>query len=138
VAEPFTTSLTVSLYAAVALALPVILWQLWAYLAPAVDERRQQSIAHLVLVASLLLAGGTAFADWVVLPSTIPFLLGFDDQLYEIEVRARDYYSFAALTILGVGVLFELPVFLLGLVRLGSSPQPGCGGTAASASPPWP
>jgi sec-independent protein translocase protein TatC len=119
VAEPFTTSLTVSVYTAVALALPVLLWQLWSYLAPAVDERRQRSIAHLVLVASLLLGGGMAFAYWVVLPSTIPFLLTFDDDLYQIEVRARDYYSFAALTIGGIGLLFEMPVFLLGLVRLG-------------------
>ena len=119
VAEPFTTSLTVSAYAAVALALPVLLWQLWAFLAPAVDERHQRTIARLVLVGSLLLGGGMAFAYWVVLPSTIPFLLGFNDDLYQIEVRARDYYSFAALTILGVGALFELPVILLGLVRLG-------------------
>jgi len=119
VAEPFTTSLAVSAYAAVALALPVLLWQAWAYLAPAVDERRQQSIARLVLVAALLLGAGMAFAYWVVLPSTIPFLLGFNDDLFQIEVRARDYYSFASLTILGIGLLFELPVFLLGLVRLG-------------------
>jgi sec-independent protein translocase protein TatC len=119
VAEPFTTSLMVSLYAAVALALPVLLWQAWAYLAPAVDEHRQRSIARLVLVASLVLAGGMAFAYWVVLPSTIPFLLDFDQELYQIEVRGRDYYSFAALTVVGVGFLFELPVFLLGLVRLG-------------------
>jgi sec-independent protein translocase protein TatC len=119
VAEPFTTSLMVSVYAAIALALPVVLWQAWAFLAPAVDERRQRSIARLVLVASLVLAGGMAFAYWVVLPSTIPFLLEFDDELYQIEVRGRDYYTFAALTVVGVGALFELPVFLLGLVRLG-------------------
>jgi sec-independent protein translocase protein TatC len=55
----------------------------------------------------------------VVLPSTIPFLLEFDDELYTIEVRGKDYYSFAAFTVVGVGALFELPVFLLGLVRLG-------------------
>jgi sec-independent protein translocase protein TatC len=119
VAEPFTTSLTVSLYAAIALALPVLLWQTWAYLAPVVDEGRQRDVARLVLVASLLLAGGMAFAYWIVLPATIPFLLGFDAELYQVEVRARDYYSFAALTVVGVGALFDLPVFLLGLVRLG-------------------
>jgi sec-independent protein translocase protein TatC len=118
-AEPFTTSLTVSFYAAVALASPVLAWQLWAYLAPALDERRQGSIVRLTMVASLLLAAGMAFAYLVVLPSTIPFLLGFDDELYQIEVRARDYYSFAAFVIVGVGGLFELPVILLGLVRLG-------------------
>jgi sec-independent protein translocase protein TatC len=119
VAEPFTTSLMVAFYAALALALPVLLWQAWAYLAPALDESSQRSIARLVLLASLVLACGMAFAYWVVLPSTIPFLLDFDDELYQIEVRARDYYSFAALTVVGVGALFELPVFLLGLVRLG-------------------
>ena len=112
VAEPFTTSIAVSLYAAFGLALSVILWQAWAYLAPAVDERRQRTIVRLVLVASLLLAGGMAFAYWVVLPSTIPFLLEFDEGLYDIEVRARDYYTFAAFTIVGVGVLFDLPAFL--------------------------
>jgi sec-independent protein translocase protein TatC len=117
-AEPFTTSLTVSLYAAVALALPVLLWQTWAYLAPAVDEHQQRSIVRLVIVATALLAAGMAFAYWVVLPAAIPFLLDFDAELYQTEVRARDYYSFAAFTIVGVGVLFDLPVFLLGLVRL--------------------
>jgi sec-independent protein translocase protein TatC len=119
VAEPFTTSLLVSFYAAFAVSLPVFFWQAWAFLAPALDERTQKSIARLVVLAALVLAGGMAFAYWVVLPSTIPFLLDFDDELYQIEVRARDYYSFAALTVVGVGVLFELPVFLLGLVRLG-------------------
>jgi sec-independent protein translocase protein TatC len=119
VAEPFTTSLLVSFYAALALSLPVLFWQAWAYFAPALDERTQKSIARLVVLGSLVLAAGMAFAYWVVLPSTIPFLLDFDDELYQIEVRARDYYSFAALTVVGVGALFELPVFLLGLVRIG-------------------
>jgi sec-independent protein translocase protein TatC len=138
VAEPFTTSLTVSLYAAVALALPVFLWQAWAYLAPALDEERQRSVAPLVVVASLLLVGGMAFAYWVVLPSTIPFLLGFDDELYQTEVRARDYYAFAAFTVVGVGALFELPVFLLGLVRLGvlvsTRSRPSCRRSPCSSS----
>src|SRR5918992_1630144 len=88
-----------------------------AALAAAVEETRQRDVARLVLVAAVLLAGGMAFAYWVVLPSTIPFLLGFDDELFQIEVRARDYYSFAAFTVVGVGLLFELPVFLLGLVE---------------------
>src|SRR5919106_6755759 len=56
VAEPFTTSLVVSFYAAVAF--PVLLWQLWAYLAPALDPRRQRNVFQLVLVALALLAGG--------------------------------------------------------------------------------
>jgi sec-independent protein translocase protein TatC len=60
-----------------------------------------------------------AFAYWVVLPNAVPFLVNYDSDLYQAQVRARDYYSFAAITILGCGVLFELPIFILGLVRLG-------------------
>src|ERR687896_10160 len=108
-----------ALAAAFGLTFPILLWQVWAYLVPTVEETRQRDVARLVLVAAVLLTGGMAFAYWVVLPSTIPFLLGFDDELFQIEVRARDYYSFAAFTVVGVGLLFELPVFLLGLVRLG-------------------
>jgi sec-independent protein translocase protein TatC len=119
-AEPFMTSLTVSAYAAFAVAFPLFLWQLWAFLAPAMETSSQKTIARLVFVATILLVGGMAFARFVVLPATIPFLLGFDNEIYgNILIRAREYFSFAAFTIVGVGVLFELPVFLLGLVRLG-------------------
>jgi sec-independent protein translocase protein TatC len=119
VAEPFMTSLTVAFYAAVALALPVLLWQLWSFLAPAFEETSQKAVARMVIFATALFACGAAFAYWVVLPSAVPFLLGFDSDLYNIQVRARDYYSFASFSILAVGLLFELPVFILGFVRLG-------------------
>ena len=65
------------------------------------------------------MAAGMAFAYWVVLPNAVPFLLEYDSELYNAQVRAREYYSFAAITILGCGVFFELPIFILGLVRLG-------------------
>jgi sec-independent protein translocase protein TatC len=117
--EPFTTSFNVAFYAAVALAIPILVWQIWAFLAPAFEERQQQTIVRLVVAATILLAAGMAFAYWVVLPNAIPFLLNYDSDLYHAEVRAREYYSFAAVTILGCGVLFELPIFILGLVRLG-------------------
>lgn len=118
VAEAFMTSFTVSLYAALAIALPVLLYQLWSFLAPAFEETDQRVVARLVLVASALFVCGMAFAYWIVLPAAIPFLVTFDSELYTNLVRARDYYSFSALTILGVGLLFELPIFILGLVRL--------------------
>ena len=119
VAEPFTTSVTVSLYAAVGLALPVVLWQLWSYLAPAFEERTQRTVAALVLFATVLLAAGIVFAYTVVLPAAVHFLTNFDSGLYDIQVRAKDYYSFVMLVLLGVGVVFELPIFIVSLVRLG-------------------
>jgi sec-independent protein translocase protein TatC len=117
--EPFATSFNVAFYAAVALAIPVLVWQTWAFLAPAFEEKQQRTVVRMVVVATLLLAAGMAFAYWIVLPNAIPFLLDYDSELYNAQVRAKEYYSFAAVTILGCGVLFELPIFILGLVRLG-------------------
>jgi sec-independent protein translocase protein TatC len=117
--EPFITSFTVALYAAIAIAVPILVWQLWAFLAPAFAEPSQAVVVRLVAAATVLLFCGMAFAYWVVLPNTIGFLLGFDADLYDTQLRAREYFSFAALLILGVGVMFELPIFILGLVRLG-------------------
>jgi sec-independent protein translocase protein TatC len=119
VAEPFMTSFTVSLYAAVCVALPMIVYQLWAFLAPAFDDKDQKVMSRLVLIATGLFVSGILFAYFIVLPSATPFLLGFDSELYDIQLRARDYYSFVALTSLLTGVIFELPVLLLGLVRIG-------------------
>ena len=118
-AEPFTTSFNVAFYAAVALAIPILVWQAWAFLAPAFEVGQQHTIVRLVVVATILLAAGMAFAYWIVLPTAVPFLLNFDSDVYNSQVRAREYYSFAAVTILACGILFELPIFILGLVRLG-------------------
>ena len=117
--EPFTTSLNVAFYAALAVSIPILVWQLWAFLAPAFEEQSQRTVAKLVIAATFLLACGMAFAYFVALPVIVDFLLNFDDELYDTQVRAREYFSFAALMILGFGVLFELPILILGLVRLG-------------------
>jgi sec-independent protein translocase protein TatC len=117
--EAFTTSFMVAFYGALALSLPVLLWQLWSFLAPAFQETSQKVVARLVGVATALFAGGMAFAYWVVLPAAIPFLLNFDSDVYQNEIRARPYFSFAATTLFALGLLFELPVVILALVRLG-------------------
>jgi sec-independent protein translocase protein TatC len=117
--EAFSTSFMVAFYAAVALALPILLWQLWSFLAPAFEETSQAVVVRLVGAATALFAGGMAFAYWVALPAAIPFLLNFDSDLYNNQIRAGPYYSFAATSIFGLGLLFELPIVILGLVRLG-------------------
>lgn len=119
VTEPFVTSVKVSLYAGFALALPVILWQLWSFLAPAIEENAQRVVAAFVALASGLFAGGLAFAYWVVLPAGVHFLLNYDTDLYTPQVRASYYYSFAALLLVAIAVVFEMPIFILALVRLG-------------------
>ena len=116
--EPFATSISVSLYAALLVALPVIFWQIWAFLAPAFEEHRQRSMATLVAFATVLGLGGVAFGYFVILPAAIHFLTSYDSSYFEIQVRARDYYRFTTFVLLGVATAFEVPVFVLALVRL--------------------
>jgi sec-independent protein translocase protein TatC len=118
VLEPFSTSVIVSLYAAFLIALPIIFWQTWAFLAPAFEERHQRSMAALVAFATVLGLGGVAFGYWVVLPPAVHFLTGYDSSHFNILIRARDYYSFTSLVLLAVAITFEVPVFVLALVRL--------------------
>ena len=118
VAEPFMTSFTVSLYAAFVLALPILFWQAWAFLAPALAEPSQRLIGGLVAFAAGLAGLGLAFGYFVVMPPAIHFLTHFDDHLYRIQIRAKDYYSFVSLCLLATTVVFEVPLFVLGLTRL--------------------
>jgi sec-independent protein translocase protein TatC len=119
VAEPFLTSFKISLIVGIGLSLPVLLWQLWSFLAPAFEEGSQRIVATFVVFSTFLLVAGVAFAYYVVLPKALHFLTHYDDSLYHIEIRARDYFSFTLLVLVGVGVVFELPIFVLALVRLG-------------------
>lgn len=119
VTEPLVTSIKVSLWAGFAVALPVILWQLWSFFAPAVEEHAQRIVAVFVGISTVLFAGGLAFAYWVVLPPGVKFLTNYDSNLYTIEVRASYYYSFAAFLLVAIALVFELPIFVLAMVRLG-------------------
>lgn len=119
VAEPFMTSFMVSLYAALAVAIPVIVYQVWSFLAPAFEEKDQKIVSRLMAFATVLFVGGILFSYFVVLPAATPFLLGFDSDQYDIQIRARDYFSFVAMTSIAIGFLFELPIIILSLVRIG-------------------
>jgi len=118
VLEPFTMSIMISFYAALLIALPIVFWQVWAFLAPAFDERYQRSVGILVVFAAALSVAGIAFGYFIVLPPAVHFLTNYDSQHYDILIRARDYYSFTSLLLLAVALAFEIPVFVLGLVRL--------------------
>src|SRR3954454_23757374 len=119
VAEPFVTSFMVSVYAALVIALPIVLWQVWAFFAPAVTDRSQRTVAALVAFSGALALGGLAFGYWVVLPNALHFLTNYDSHLYTIQIRAPDYFSFTSTVLLAVIGIFELPVVILGCVRLG-------------------
>ncbi len=118
VTEPFTTSVKVSLAAAIAVTLPILLYQLWSFLAPAIEEHTQRTVSAFVLLSSLLFAGGVAFSYLVVLPRALTFLTNFGEENFQIEIRASYYFSFVTVTLLASGLAFQMPIFILALVRL--------------------
>jgi sec-independent protein translocase protein TatC len=118
VTEPFFISFKVSFYAAICVALPVLLYQLWSFLAPAVDESVQRVLSIFVAVATLLFAAGLTFGYLVLLPRALTFLTEYDDNLYDVQIRASYYYGFVSVALLGMALVFELPIFVLALVRL--------------------
>ena len=118
VTEPFTTSVKVSFIAAIAIALPILLWQAWAFLAPAVEPHFERVILVFVLLAMTLFVCGVLFMYYIVLPRALDFLTSYDDNIYDIQIRASYYYSFAAMTLLAGGLAFLMPIFVLALVRL--------------------
>jgi sec-independent protein translocase protein TatC len=118
VAEPFTTTLTLSAYGAIVLSLPVILYQAYAFVLPALQPGEKRLAVPFMLMVPILFIAGVVFAYFVVVPAATKFLLNFNDDQFNVQVRAREYYSFFAMTLLSVGVLFQVPVGILGLTRL--------------------
>lgn len=119
ITEPFTTTLTVSTYGALILSLPIILYQAYAYLLPAFSRHQQRAILPLLLLIPVLFIAGVLFGYFVVLPAATQFLLNFNDAQFNIQVRAREYYGFFAQTLLACGLVFQVPVGILAVTRLG-------------------
>jgi Tat protein translocase TatC len=119
VTEPFMTTVTLSVYAGILLAMPVILYQLYAYVLPAFSLQERRVVLPFLLAVPFLFIAGVVFAYFVVIPAATQFLLNFNASEFNIEVRAREYYSFFALTCISIGVLFQIPIGILAVTRLG-------------------
>ena len=118
-AEPFTTTLTVAAYGAIIIALPIVLYQLYAFVLPAFSPNERRVAFPLMLMVPFLFIGGAAFGYFLVVPAALKFLIHFNQHQFNIQLRARDYYSFFSLTLLACGICFQVPVGVLALVRLG-------------------
>lgn len=119
VAEPFLTTFTLAAYAAILIALPVVLYQLYAFILPAFTPNERRVAMPLLLMVPVLFIAGVVFGYYVVLPAALRFLLHFNTDQFNVQIRARDYYSFVTTTLVACGLLFQIPVGILGLNRLG-------------------
>jgi sec-independent protein translocase protein TatC len=123
-AEAFYTTLTNAAYAAVLVALPVILYQLYAFLLPAFSPTERRVALPLLLLVPVLFIAGVVFCYFVVLTPALDFLLNFNADEFNTQVRARDYYSFVTLLMLAMGLGFQIPVGVVAACRLGvTSPE---------------
>ena len=118
-AEPFYTTITNSAYAALILALPVILYQLYAFVLPAFKPDERKVALPLLLMVPVLFIAGVVFCYFIVLTPALDFLLNFNADQFNTEVRARDYYSFVTLVMVAMGLGFQIPVGVLAVTRLG-------------------
>ena len=120
VGEPFTTTLTVSLYFALLFALPLIIYEAYAFVIPALNPHERKIAVPVMIAAPMLFLMGVAFAFFVVLPPAVHFLQGYNSDQFDILVQAKTYYTFEIFTMLGIGLAFQLPLGLLALQRLGA------------------
>ncbi len=118
VGEPFITTATVALYFALLLAGPIILWQLYGFLLPAFSPEEKRVALPLMSLVPVLFIVGVVFGFLVVLPAATNFLQNFNSDSFNVLVQAKDYYKFAALVLLAMGLVFQLPVGILALTRL--------------------
>src|SRR3954466_276323 len=119
VAEPFTTTVTITAYAALVISLPVFLYQAYAFVLPALTNREKRVIVPFLLGVPVLFVAGVVFGYFVVLPAATKFLLNFNQNQFNIQIRAKDYYSFFTLTLGVMGLIFQLPIGILAVTRLG-------------------
>jgi sec-independent protein translocase protein TatC len=119
VTEPFVTTFTNAAYAALLISLPVILYEIYAFVLPAFSPLERRVATPLLLLVPFLFIGGVVFCYFVVLPPAIDFLLDFNADEFNTQIRARDYYSFVTLTMVAMGLGFQVPVGILAAVRLG-------------------
>jgi len=117
IGEPFATTIGVALIFAFILALPIILYELYGFLLPAFSPPQQRVANSLVMSIPLLFVAGVAFGYFVVLPAAVRFFQNFNSGEFNVLVQANQYYHFAAVTLLAMGLVFQIPVAILAATR---------------------
>lgn len=116
--EPFSLYVKVSLYAATCLAMPFLLWQIWAFVSPGLYPHERRYAWPFILLSTVSFAIGAAFAYYVIFPPAATYLLGLG-QDFRLLLKASDYFDFIILVMLGMGLVFQMPAITYVLARIG-------------------
>ena len=116
---PFMMTFKLALTIGIVLAIPVIIYQIWAFLAPALTKRERRTIMPALAMGVVLFAAGVALAYFWVLPPTLKFLEGFQTPSMSFMLTADKYFSFVISLLVAMGAIFELPVVVMILASLG-------------------
>ncbi|HVR05619.1 MAG TPA: twin-arginine translocase subunit TatC [Solirubrobacteraceae bacterium] len=119
VGEPFTTTVTVVFIFALICSLPVILYELYGFVLPALSPSERRAVRPLLTAVPFLFVSGVAFGYFVVMPAAIHFLQNFNSDEFNVVVQASQYYQFAATVLLAMGLVFQVPVVIVGATRAG-------------------
>jgi sec-independent protein translocase protein TatC len=117
--EAFLATLSVCIYTSLLITLPLATYQLYAFVIPAFSTEYHRSIRPLLLLIPVLFVAGVVFGWYLVLPPALAFLLHFNEGSFQTLLSAKEYFNFVALTLAAMGIVFELPVVMLVLGRLG-------------------
>jgi sec-independent protein translocase protein TatC len=118
-AEGFTTTLMNAAYFALIIAAPVVLYELYAFVLPAFSPRERRVATPLLVLVPVLFIAGVVFCYFVVLSPALHFLLNFNADEFNTQVRAKDYYSFVSLLMIAMGLGFQIPVGVLAACKIG-------------------
>jgi sec-independent protein translocase protein TatC len=119
VAEGFMTTFTVCAYAALVITLPIVLYQMYAFVLPAFTPTERRVAGPMILMIPVLFIAGVVFSYFVVVPNAVHFLLNFNADEFNTQIRAREYYSFVMMSLAALGIMFQIPVGVLLLTRAG-------------------
>lgn len=117
--DPFSIVLNASIALGVAMALPVIFYQLWSFISPALHRHEKKLVMPMFVFATALFVSGVCLSWFVVLPLALPWLMGFATEALEPMITASEYFGFAISMTLAFGVCFELPIVIVSLALLG-------------------
>lgn len=117
--EAFLVYLKLAFFAALFLSSPVILWQVWCFIAPGLYDREKKYVYPFVIFSTLFFVAGVSFGYFIVFPLAFKFFMGYSTELIKPLPSVKEYLSFSCKMLLAFGIVFELPLFVLFLAKIG-------------------